>query len=78
MSAWPSPVPNRFSPKLYKTHGPESVCRGGPSFHIARSFGLPWLGGAFGIPKLATGLVLAGLAALVIFGGIRKIATVAE
>jgi AGCS family alanine or glycine:cation symporter len=34
--------------------------------------------GAFGVPKLATGLVLAGLTAIVIFGGIRKIATVAE
>ncbi len=34
--------------------------------------------GAFGLPKLVTGLVLAGLTAIVIFGGIRKIATVAE
>ncbi|MDT8857280.1 sodium:alanine symporter family protein [Paracoccaceae bacterium Fryx2] len=34
--------------------------------------------GAFGIPKLVTGLVLAGLTAIVIFGGIRKIAAVAE
>jgi alanine or glycine:cation symporter, AGCS family len=34
--------------------------------------------GAFGIPKLATGLVLAVLTGIVIFGGIRKIATVAE
>ena len=34
--------------------------------------------GAFGIPKLVTGLVLAALTAVVIFGGIRKIATVAE
>jgi alanine or glycine:cation symporter, AGCS family len=34
--------------------------------------------GAFGVPKLATGLVLAALTAVVIFGGIRKIATVAE
>ena len=34
--------------------------------------------GAFGIPKLATGLVLAVLTAVVIFGGIRQIATVAE
>jgi AGCS family alanine or glycine:cation symporter len=34
--------------------------------------------GAFGVPKIATGLVLAALTAIVIFGGIRKIATVAE
>lgn len=34
--------------------------------------------GAFGLPKLGTGLVLAVLTALVIFGGIRKIARVAE
>jgi AGCS family alanine or glycine:cation symporter len=34
--------------------------------------------GAFGIPKLATGLALAALTAIVIFGGIRKIAQVAE
>ena len=34
--------------------------------------------GAFGIPKLLTGLVLAAMAAMVIFGGIRQIATVAE
>jgi len=34
--------------------------------------------GAFGMPKIATGLVLAALTAIVIFGGIRKIATVAE
>lgn len=33
--------------------------------------------GAFGLPKIATGLGLAVLAALVIFGGIRQIATVA-
>ena len=36
------------------------------------------MAGAFGLPKLATGLVLAALAAVVIFGGIKKIATVAE
>ena len=34
--------------------------------------------GAFGVPKIATGLVLAFLTAFVIFGGIRTIATVAE
>jgi AGCS family alanine or glycine:cation symporter len=34
--------------------------------------------GAFGLPKIATGLILAGLTAVVIFGGIRQIATVAE
>lgn len=34
--------------------------------------------GAFGVPKLATGLAIAALTAVVIFGGIRKIATVAE
>ncbi len=34
--------------------------------------------GAFGVPKLVTGLALAALTAIVIFGGIRKIATVAE
>jgi AGCS family alanine or glycine:cation symporter len=34
--------------------------------------------GAFGVPKIATGLVLAGLTSIVIFGGIKKIATVAE
>ncbi|RDL45047.1 sodium:alanine symporter family protein [Marinomonas piezotolerans] len=34
--------------------------------------------GAFGIPKLATGLLIMGLAAIVIFGGIRKIARIAE
>ena len=33
--------------------------------------------GAFGIPKLATGVVLAVLTGIVIFGGIRQIATVA-
>jgi AGCS family alanine or glycine:cation symporter len=34
--------------------------------------------GAFGLPKIATGLVLAVLTAVVIFGGIRQIAAVAE
>jgi alanine or glycine:cation symporter, AGCS family len=34
--------------------------------------------GAFGVPKIATGVVLAVLTAIVIFGGIRKIAAVAE
>lgn len=34
--------------------------------------------GAFGIPKLGTGIVVAVLTAVVIFGGIRQIATVAE
>ena len=34
--------------------------------------------GAFGLPKIATGLILAALTAVVIFGGIKKIATVAE
>ena len=34
--------------------------------------------GAFGMPKLATGLILAALTAVVIFGGIRQIARVAE
>jgi AGCS family alanine or glycine:cation symporter len=34
--------------------------------------------GAFGVPKLATGLVLAAITAIVIFGGIRQIAVVAE
>jgi AGCS family alanine or glycine:cation symporter len=34
--------------------------------------------GAFGVPKLATGLVLAAITAVVIFGGIRQIAVVAE
>ncbi len=33
--------------------------------------------GAFGVPKLATGIALAALSAVVIFGGIRKIANVA-
>jgi AGCS family alanine or glycine:cation symporter len=33
---------------------------------------------AFGLPKIVTGLALAALTAVVIFGGIRKIATVAE
>ncbi|MFC3058051.1 alanine/glycine:cation symporter family protein [Paenirhodobacter populi] len=34
--------------------------------------------GAFGIPKIVTGLFLAALTAVVIFGGIRQIAVVAE
>jgi AGCS family alanine or glycine:cation symporter len=34
--------------------------------------------GAFGAPKLVTGIVLAALAGVIIFGGIRAIATVAE
>ena len=34
--------------------------------------------GAFGLPKIATGLGLAALTAIVIFGGIRQIAQVAE
>ncbi|WP_018632521.1 alanine/glycine:cation symporter family protein [Neomegalonema perideroedes] len=34
--------------------------------------------GAFGLPKIATGLALAALTAVVIFGGIRQIATVAS
>jgi alanine or glycine:cation symporter, AGCS family len=34
--------------------------------------------GAFGLPKLVTGLVIAALAGVVIFGGIRQIAKVAE
>ncbi len=36
------------------------------------------LDGAFGIPKLISGLVIATLAGIIIFGGLRKIATVAE
>ncbi len=36
------------------------------------------MSGAFGIPKLATGMVLVVITGIVIFGGIRKIATVAE
>ncbi len=34
--------------------------------------------GAFGIPKLATGLAIAAIAGVIIFGGLRKIAAVAE
>ena len=34
--------------------------------------------GAFGVPKIATGLVVAAVTAVVIFGGIHKIAQVAE
>jgi AGCS family alanine or glycine:cation symporter len=34
--------------------------------------------GAFGIPPLVVGLVIAGLAGVVIFGGVKKIAAVAE
>ncbi len=34
--------------------------------------------GAFGLPKIATGIALAALTAVVIFGGIRQIASVAE
>ncbi|WP_240200306.1 MULTISPECIES: sodium:alanine symporter family protein [Paracoccus] len=34
--------------------------------------------GAFGLPKLATGLAIAALTGVVIFGGIRQIAAVAE
>ncbi|MEG0861443.1 MAG: sodium:alanine symporter family protein [Pseudomonas sp.] len=34
--------------------------------------------GAFGVPKLTTGVVVAALAGLVIFGGIKKIARIAE
>lgn len=34
--------------------------------------------GAFGLPKLVTGLVIAAIAGVVIFGGIRQIAKVAE
>ncbi|MCU0839501.1 MAG: alanine:cation symporter family protein, partial [Rhodospirillales bacterium] len=34
--------------------------------------------GAFGASKFATGLVLAGIAGVIIFGGLRKIAAVAE
>jgi AGCS family alanine or glycine:cation symporter len=34
--------------------------------------------GAFGMPKIATGLILAALTGIVIFGGIRQIAVVAE
>jgi AGCS family alanine or glycine:cation symporter len=33
---------------------------------------------AFGVPKLATGVIIGGLTAIVIFGGIKKIARVAE
>lgn len=33
--------------------------------------------GAFGLPKLASGLIIAAMTAIVIFGGIRQIATVA-
>ncbi len=36
------------------------------------------MAGAFGLPRLVTGLVIAAISAAVIFGGIRKIATVAE
>lgn len=36
------------------------------------------MNGAFGIPKIGTGLAIAAITAVVIFGGIRKIAVVAE
>lgn len=36
------------------------------------------MNGAFGLPKLAVGVVVAALSGLVIFGGLRKIAAVAE
>jgi AGCS family alanine or glycine:cation symporter len=36
------------------------------------------LEGAFGLPKVATGLALAAVAGIIIFGGLRKIAAVAE
>lgn len=36
------------------------------------------MAGAFGLPRIGTGLILAGLTAVVIFGGIRTIAKVAE
>ena len=69
-----------------------SACRGSAavfSVCLILSFGLVFnavqansiadaMVGAFGLPKLATGLVLAAMTAIVIFGGIKKIATVAE
>ena len=59
------------------------------SFCLILSFGLVFnavqansiaeaMDGAFGVPKLGTGLVLAAIAGIIIFGGLRQIARVAE
>lgn len=80
----------RGGPAFYIANGLGLPWLGGVfSFCLILSFGLVFnavqansiadaMLGAFEIPKIATGLVLAALTAVVIFGGIRKIAAVAE
>jgi AGCS family alanine or glycine:cation symporter len=80
----------RGGPAFYISHGLGMPWLGGVfSVCLILSFGLVFnavqanaiaesFEGAFGAPKLLTGLVIAALTAVVIFGGIRKIAQVAE
>jgi len=80
----------RGGPAFYMARGLNAPWAGVVfSFCLILSFGLIFVAvqsnsiaeafeGAFGIPKLGTGLVMAGLAGIVIFGGIKSIARVAE
>jgi AGCS family alanine or glycine:cation symporter len=80
----------RGGPAFYIAHGLGLPWLGGVfSVCLILSFGLVFnavqansiadaMQGAFGLPKIATGVLIAALTAVVIFGGIRKIATVAE
>ncbi|MFD1344207.1 alanine/glycine:cation symporter family protein [Litorisediminicola beolgyonensis] len=80
----------RGGPAYYMWHGMNAKWLGYVfCFFFLCSFGLIFVSvqansiadaadGAMGIPKLATGVVIAALVAVVIFGGIRSIALVAE
>jgi AGCS family alanine or glycine:cation symporter len=80
----------RGGPAFYMKHGLGAGWAGGIfSVCLILAFGLVFnavqtnsiadaVQGAFGVPKLVVGLAIAALTAVVIFGGVRKIAAVAE
>ncbi len=54
--------------QLYKRRHGEETFRGGPAYVIS----------AFGIPALTSGLVMTAIMAVILFGGIRRLALVSE
>lgn len=80
----------RGGPAFYIARGLKAPWLGGVfSVCLIVSFGLVFnavqansiadaMEGAFGLPKIGTGIVVAAVAGVVIFGGVRKIASVAE
>ena len=80
----------RGGPAFYIARGLKAPWLGGVfSVCLIISFGLVFnavqansiadaMQGAFGLPKIATGVVVAAVAGVVIFGGVRQIASVAE